>query len=483
MPNGIFSFDLSSAPAEVAELYASELAGAMRSDGMDSKTADTYAMQQVGNAGWYQTGGGWKRLGPDVREKVNMRRAELQPNGTYLIRDVDVFYANDLGRTADGKKVEYTADDVKAHISRTNESIASGGQRPALCISHPHPLNKVGGVAIMANGGGVNFRQSPRRADMARCDLVDVTADFVQKCRNREITGLSAGCLEDGRFGHIAALGAESQRLPELPQMMVYSDENTIFFSAEPMKGSDMPLPTNPTKKIGPSAIFTAIATAYSAIETGKDKDGSGLKTVFSDLAKADFEMSQGCVGTEIPEPTKLNVGDGKDILQADVTVGGGKETAKPAAEVHHEDEPAMGTAFAAQNKEIETLRGQLKQAVTAINGLTGKAIKAEFSTFIKEQQMAGLQFDADSKIALFDAMVSTGNAAGIEAIKADILKSPKSPLLGVGRVFAAGDAAPTGLSGNAAVEEALKANGGNYSADEVQLGADFMKAMGGMKN
>src|SRR5438132_12729643 len=91
--------------------------------------ASQIAQRMVQHQGWYKTGKGWEQLGPDVADKINLRVAEPQPNGKYLIRDVDVFYPNAVkGQNSD---VMYDADKIRGIIKNTNASIGSGGQKPS----------------------------------------------------------------------------------------------------------------------------------------------------------------------------------------------------------------------------------------------------------------------------------------------------------------------------------------------------------------
>ena len=59
-------------------------------NGDDSKTAKRYAYQCLALAGWVKTERGWECNGPDVRDKVTHRKAVRQPDGSYLIENVEI---------------------------------------------------------------------------------------------------------------------------------------------------------------------------------------------------------------------------------------------------------------------------------------------------------------------------------------------------------------------------------------------------------
>mgnify|MGYP000594301689 FL=1 len=224
----------SNTPSDVANIYSQAFAKGM-ADGLDTDESERAAMRSIAHAGWYQTKQGWQRLGADVRDKVNLRKAEKQPDGKYIVRGVDVFYPNAVKADEHGNPVQYTADNIRARIANTNAAIANGGQAPPLSKGHPHLLQKANGIQLPAVGRAINWTESPRSPGMARCDLVDIPAHVIEnEWANGHWTGLSAGLVSDAnrnneRFGHVALLGVDSQALSHLPTTEVFSVDQCLF--------------------------------------------------------------------------------------------------------------------------------------------------------------------------------------------------------------------------------------------------------------
>ncbi len=292
------SFAIHSGPYEMQEIYGAAYAAAMES-GADDPEAAQLAYRQLHQAGFYQTKDGWQRLGPDLRGKVNIRPAEQQPDGTYMVRDVDVFYPNAV-KGADSE-TQWTPERVNNAIENTNHAIHAGGQPPAVTRSHIYPEQKMLGVHVPSQGKAINWRESPRGAGWARADLVSIHPDVVEDWKKGEITGMSAGFVKDAgdlneRFGHVALLGGESQALAALPMTEVYSAGFAVCFSTDP---TDMQFAAqNPGNIAGPTAnldpnlktqipskesimrhmknatqmkdAYTGLAAAYAAFEAGE---------------------------------------------------------------------------------------------------------------------------------------------------------------------------------------------------------------------
>src|SRR5688572_3939365 len=101
--------EIAAAPADVQVAYVRGAGDARR-----------YALSQVRNAGWFRTAGGWRQLTPDLRAKVNVREAVRQPDGRYVIEDVDCFYPNSVKGAAE----QYTAAQIRRIVRNTNAGIA-----------------------------------------------------------------------------------------------------------------------------------------------------------------------------------------------------------------------------------------------------------------------------------------------------------------------------------------------------------------------
>ncbi len=490
-----FSINLEEAPAEMAALYAAGLSEAMQSHGLSGKKADEYALQNLFNAGWYKTADDkWEMMGPDVRAGVNLRPAIRQPDGTFVIRDVDVFHENDVkGHPVTGEPVRYSAGDVRERIKNTNQAIKSGGQPPALSKGHPHQLMKMTGHVPASFGEAINWRVSPRSNGMARVDLVKVPEEMMEEWRKGKLTGLSAGLLHDSkgrnrRFGHVAALGAESQALATLPRVQVFQgqEQDLLHFSASP-EAFEGEMPADDEEDFSPpsmfendsdtserktpmkmSEMFAAIATAAAEAEAGKNP--KALNEAFSSLAEEDFDMSSQAPREtmHLPEEPELKKTDGKGMIA-------NKTELPSTGDVGFTTKAEADARFSALEAENAKLRA-------AMNGFVGRQAASTFSAFLKDAETAGHVFDADYSMELFTEYASAGNRAGIEKLKASILKAPKHPALGVGQVFNA-----NGDSGQLPTTESIlsrfEAVGGTFSAEDQAMGAALLPSVTSLFN
>ena len=277
------TFQTAGAPRQVSDLYnkhREEMIDAGRSPEM----AHQYGLRMLRLGGWYRTGQReWKQLTPDLRKKVNVREAVKQPDGRYVIDDVDVFYPNAVKQGAESPEI-YSADDIRRIIANTNSSIEAGGWRPTLIEGHQHPGADMIGNQFDGHGYGVNWTESPRGEGWARCTLVDVEPEYVDRIRDRKLPGLSARISNDAgklnrRFGHIALLGGTPPALSRLPMLEVFSVSNQVCFSAEPAeigtrpaarkKGPTMPLPPDKARKM--AECFSSLGACYASYAAGED--------------------------------------------------------------------------------------------------------------------------------------------------------------------------------------------------------------------
>lgn len=179
-------------------------------------------------AGFVTVEGKWKRISPDIRNKINIRKAERQPDGTWYIADVDVFYPNN----AKGGK-GYTAYELRGAIKNTNAMIARGSQTPSIACTHDDPN---------AYGRVVNWQESDKGEGWVKCDFAGMPDEVYNDWRTGKYTGLSAMLMKDNgemigkdefgspiykrvnlRFGHVALLGSELGQLSELPMTQIYA--------------------------------------------------------------------------------------------------------------------------------------------------------------------------------------------------------------------------------------------------------------------
>lgn len=239
-----------------------------RDRGMKSEQARQYAHREVRLAGFYKTPRGWTRLTGDLRNKVNVREATKQPDGTFVICDVDVFYPNAV--KGHEEEDRYTSEQIEQICENTNRAIEAGGQAPGLIEGHPNPFQQAMGSQAESHGIGVNWRISPRGKGWARCDLVKVDPAIVRRLQKGKLPGLSARINQDAgglnkRFGHVALLGGDLQALSHLPTHEIFAASQVCFSAAvagqTPSKDFFMK-----TK----SECYAAMAHAYASKEAGE---------------------------------------------------------------------------------------------------------------------------------------------------------------------------------------------------------------------
>ena len=443
---------------------------------------DNVAAKLVRNAGWYKTGGGeWKQLTPDLRNKINIRAGVKQPDGQYLIEDVDVFYPNRV--KGDDPHSNYTPERIRGFIDNTNRMINNGGQPPAVVREHPSPEKRANGIPSPASGHSFAFRESPRGGGMARCNLL-ISEPLYKEWKDGKWIGLSAGfaCDKAGsnmRFGHIALLGADMQALSNLPRVEVFEADNQLVFAADSSvfnpKGTSMPRQLTDAQK----AAFNLIAgahekakLAFQATAAGAD-DADQLEADAKEaFAAADAVATSAGVNFQAPredEGNPLYNEDANSVYPADPELdalladepaatiealggaGAGRqaEAAPTTGDAGDEDEgeddaPAApsggGNAekFAAMQAEIDANR-------KVISALIGKQMRQEFQAFMDTKLQAGHQFDSGAMMQLFQSVASQPKS--IDAIKRLITGSPKDPKLAA-PTFSATEA-QTNVAGN----------------------------------
>lgn len=252
-----------------------------RDRGMKSEQARQLAHREVRLAGFYKTNRGWTRLTGDLREKVNVREATKQPDGTYVICDVDVFYPNAV--KGHEEEDRYTPEQIEQICENTNRAIEAGGQAPGLIEGHPNPFQQAMGSQAESHGIGVNWRTSPRGRGWARCDLVKVDPAIVARLQKGKLPGLSARINQDAgglnkRFGHVALLGGDIQALSHLPTHEIFAAQQVCFSAAVAGQTSDKDLSMDKNK------CYSAMAHAYASMAAGEPDAESKLKE-----AKAQF--------------------------------------------------------------------------------------------------------------------------------------------------------------------------------------------------
>lgn len=496
-------------------------------EGEDTGTAKGLAYREARLAGWFKTKDGWQQVGPDVRDKVNIRKAIKQPNGTYLIQDVDVFYPNATKATDGNDDLLFSPEKIARAIENTNRMIQAGGQPPGLAKAHPNDLADALGTA-QAFGRGINFRPSPRGKGWVRCDLMEVDPEVVEDWRKGKWLGLSAGFVSDAndlnlRFGHIAVLGSKMQSLSSLPMMEVYEATPAVCFSADPVffdsyfrKGRTMKITKESCKAYGDA--FAALNAAYASVDAGEPGSDTKLSEAqkMYDAAVKQFGADEPPAAPPAPAAGEEH-GDADEDIQLinDLLAGeeddGGTEAQEPemcgkkrafasnpsettvlpeGTQADQGTEPSTeteipgnkGAAFAAEVKAMRTENAALKKVVAR---LVGRQARVEFSAYLEGLRSKGHDFNADDAMS---TMVSlAGNPAALATFK-KTLESTRKSLLSGEPTFAAGTGSSPANStrgkvrnnagdDEAAVDRLLRQHcpGMMFSAQDKALGATMV--------
>jgi hypothetical protein len=515
-PVGTFTA-FAGAPRKLLDAYYEEYQKQLE-NGSGHDDAHRRAIRMTQHAGWHRTAKGWKQLHPDLRQKVNVRDAIKQPNGRYVIEDVDVFYPN----AAKGES--YTASELNQIMSNTNRMVSTGGQKPGLVEVHPNDLQKALGVQLPSHGSAVNWRNHPDKDGWVRVDLIDIDPSVIEKMKNRQLTGLSAGILRDSgglnrRFGHVAMLGGETQALSQLPitelaDVYSCSSSNQVCFSAEMptdvshfLKGSNMLTDSEKKHYAAMSDAYSAFAAAcksFSAGEPGgedkvkeaKDKMEDCYSAACKELgekgeifkhlsgpkrnAEEGFAASPGEMPTPMPESPSATASPIEDGASP-IPIGSNQE---PKQGVSFSADPEA--AFSALKHENDTHKQTIARLIELTNGLVGQNLQRSFAAEVDALRRDNVQLPDNAEIENMFSVCSQHPKPkeAIERLVSMLRKLPKAATPGTtGQIFSAtADAPPVSArkdtaSGKADYSAQIKRiedvmGTMNFSAGEYNLGA-----------
>ena len=532
------TFATAGAPRAVADLYHKHREE-MIDTGKKPDVAHGYALRMLRLGGWYRTGSkasDWKQLTPDLRDRVNVREAVKQPDGRYLVDDVDVFYPNAVkaGQGGDTPDI-YDADDIRQIIKNTNASIEAGGWRPTLIEGHQHPAADMLGSQFDGHGYGVNWRESPRGDGWARCTLVDIEPEYLARIRDRKLPGLSARISNDAgklnrRFGHIALLGGTPPALSRLPMLEVFSVSNQVCFSAEPentprrpaakshlQKGRSMPLNKDKARRM--AECFSSLGASYASYAAGEDGADDKMAEAhkqhvptFQDAMKdPEFgaylgDLGGGMAGKEtqqgnehadaMPDPDagEFSTGPhgGSDITELptkeDLSLNG-EATQNRDEFAAHADNPVVASLL----QRLDRITEKAGKMATVMSAMSGKMARYEFSSHCENLRKKGYRLP-DQK-ALFPMLEGCYSAADPKsAVKAfySLLETyPKDEsradfgvtlgLQGQTPVAQSAGSAATPKTYDSIAREISEATGRDFSGDDVKIGEIFSRGMGGL--
>ena len=441
--------------------------------------------RELHNAGYYLTASGWKKISPDVRDKISIRLAIKQPDGKYLIDDVDVFYPNKL---KPGDEHNYTVERCLLAISNSNKAIAAGAQAPPLSVGHIQDADIL--LNDLGCGRGINWRQSPKGEGWLRCTLVDIDPQVYEDWRYGKYTGLSLGFAgkandKDLRVHHIALLGNKVQMLAELPRVDIFE---AVCFTNVPLKE----FPMLDQRKAGLiKTALTAVTDALSQVEAGNkdsaarvaeaqalfsatlESEGIKFDDVFSAMGNPASDEG-GIINNKdggtpnAPEgvpPAEDDGGAGKELNFDPSELDGGGVDNGPGGDdddelfIDDEEDDDLGTAFTDQEAAAAIPAGAIPRAGTGpgvtmgppdtfaavlqkqnlyIQKLSKKVEKLlqdqqkkpvydtkrdEFSAFCNTMETLGHKFNKQATLSLFEAV--KGNDEAIKTLMNSVKSSP----------------------------------------------------------
>lgn len=478
--------ELTNAPADVRRLYADAMDAGERK-GQAKAEAKKFAIRQVQLAGWYRTLDGWKRIAPDVRDKVNIRQAHPQPDGRYLITDVDIFYPNAT------KGANWILGDkaVEGFCKNTNRIITSGAQRPGLVEGHQHNAAKMLGVQQDSLGFAINFRPHPSKSGWARCDLVDVVPEAVERMRDRKVTGLSAEVAYDagrlnGRFQRVSLLGGSIQSLSYLPVTEVYSVSNQLCFSADgtfpPRRQAhqheDLPMPMDTTQANELAQSYSALSAAHASFAAGEEGADSKLDEAIKSHAACVAKYG----GAGLPGDAELG-GDTAKLPVEKPELASAAYSVGDITEEQFASDPvgvfgAMQTAVATLLTENKTMKAAATQAKAVAKKAADRQV---FDTFIEDLHTKGHVFDDVEAIAMFDS--AQGNDGLLKQLATFLKKSPTKKETGpadLSAIFSTEDVVALVPDPVKKPDAAKPADlGMAFSSEEAKAGDDVLAAIG----
>jgi len=512
LPNsGVSTEAFAGAPKSLVDLYHKEYQK-HRDNGIGHNDAHNRAIRMTQHAGWYKGQKGWKQFTPDLQKKVNIREAVKQPDGKYVIEDVEVFYPN----AVKGKNQAYSADDIRQIIKNTNRSIESGGQKPGILEGHPHADQAMSGIQPYSHGFGVNWRENKSKPGWAVCDLIDVEPEYVDKLKHKKLTGLSAGFAKDAgtnkRFGHVALLGGSTQALSSLPTHEIFSSSrNYLCFSADEesfnLKGSKM---SKMSEK--QAACYSAMCgakdaydAAFKSFEVGEPDADKKMEEAYNAIRKASQEFSgefdianvgssvvsggkeavpdkaEG-IDTKKPEPISPLMTEGKFATEESPVIAPPNEMTHPNPSF--EADPVA--AFTAAQEEISILKTSVSQALNAIKSLAtndkalrGRMEKQSFDAEVIELKRQNFAVPANIEEQFSNCLENPDPSKSIKSLMAGLRSLPKiSTPASTETQFAAGGEKPVAGKASAKAQANVKAlkevreSLGNISDEDMKYAA-----------
>lgn len=279
------------APEELTGAYTKELQRHLKA-GMDGRNAKLRAIRHTEHAGWLKGKDGWKQRGPDMRKKVRVVESYEQPDKTFCVFGVPIFYPN----AVKGEDAGYSAEHLANIIANTNDAM-SHGFRPVLVEGHPNVEQKKAGVQLDAQGYPFNFRMD-KKTGLVECDLKKVKPAYMARLREQKLPHVSAGFAMDEHnlgkvIGHVAGLGGTAPALRYLPPTEYFSvSGNYLCFSADMETFPKGRIPMLADKH---ESTFAAMTSAYEACQAAKESKKVNQPDADARMAEADRMYQAAC--------------------------------------------------------------------------------------------------------------------------------------------------------------------------------------------
>lgn len=411
----------SDAPDGVKSIVTKSIAS--MKDDSNLWTARRCAILNVRLAGWYKTKEGWKKLIDDLRSKVSVEPAIRQPDGAYLVENVELFYPNAVHGGPpnkdypEGQPITLTPDDIEEIVRNTNELIASGRAQPALTQGHPTKVRI--GAEPPAVGRVVNIRvvkkEDSNEAPRIFGDLIQVSPEVVRDMEADGYMSVSAvigwdkGALNK-RITQVALMGQSSPALTHLKRTSVYvenaavSEPEAVFcYSVGQCSFSDSTGVSTMEKKDRHAELakhYAAMSAAHSCASANEPEHEKKLKAAYESYQsfaaaiekededdKKKSEYAAGLGRGDVTDNGKVNPEeDGKP----EFPYGKGPNADKKNKMGGHSG--SVIPEYAALQREV----GELKAAFSQM--LNDRKI-AEFSARVQSAVAGGAQFDASAMI------------------------------------------------------------------------------------
>lgn len=311
------------APEELTKTYLSEYRKHL-AKGMNDRDARLRAIRHTEHAGWLKGRDGWKQRAPDMRGKINVTEGVEQPDGTFFVPGVPVFYAN----AVKGADNSYAKDDIDQVLDNTVDAMKHGF-KPVLLEGHPDDTQKARGYQLPPQGYPINFRKN--KDGVVECDLKKVKPGYMKRLREETLPSLSVGYAMDRHglgkvIAHVAGLGGTAPALRYLKPTEYFSvSGNYLCFSADtenfPKGRTSMLSKKHEDNFASMYSAFEACQAAKKAKEVGQPDADARIKEadkMYKACAKAHFDAmsdmgdtagggdmaGMGAVGTAAPMDT-----------------------------------------------------------------------------------------------------------------------------------------------------------------------------------